>query len=182
MLLHQNRTGLYTQQPDTQSSKTINADEVMRLDTPFFPGKSERSRYYVDQKQWFNLKWRAFTPTKAFMLNAAIVAFSVSTATELRNATGLEAGGLGWLICLSITFGIAFVMHQLFYGCFVFGSGMIASQTPVLIDAKQFKQMGAPDAYMLSRNNVHVGPSMHPTVSAVYFQLPSSQLSSGFKL
>ena len=178
MLLDQDhRSGLYSQQANFQSSNSIDTNAALRLEAPFFPGSTKASRYYVDQQQWFNFKWRAYTPTKAFALNAAIVAFSVATGTELRRATGLETGPLGWLVCLSITFGIAFLVHQLFYGCFVFGSGMIASKTPILIDAKEMKNLGQPDAYMISTNNVHIGPSIHPTISGVHFSLPPSQLS-----
>jgi len=54
---------------------------------------------------------------------------------------------------------------------------MIASKTPILIDAKEMKNMGPPDAYMVSTNNVHIGPSIHPTISGVYFSLSRSQLS-----
>lgn len=179
MLIHRDSSGLYTQKADFQSSDYIDTNAALRLEAPFFPGKTKRSQYYIDQRQWFNLKWRAFTPTKAFALNALIVAFSVATGTELRAATGLETGALGWLVCLGITFGIAFVVHQLFYGCFLFGSGMIASKTPILIDAKEVEKMGPPHAYMISNNNVHIGPSMHPTISGVYFGLPRAQLASG---
>lgn len=182
MLIQQDNSGLYSQQANFQSSNFIDTNAELRLEAPFFPGKSKKSRYYVEQQQWFNFKWRAYTPTKAFALNAAIVAFSVATGTELRRATGLETGALGWLVCLSITFGIAFAVHQLFYGCFVFGSGMIASETPILIDAKEVEKMGPPHAYMLCSNNVHIGPSMHPTISGVYFGLPRAQLATGFSL
>lgn len=179
MLLSQDRTGLYRR--ETQPAKAaLNTDAALRLDAPFFPGSSTRSRYYVDQSQWFNFTWRAYTPTKAFLLNAAIVALSVATGTELRRISALETGILGWLVCASITFGVAFLVHELFFACFLFGSGMVASRSPVYVAASDV-QLGKPDAYKIDYNNVHIGPSAHPTVSAIYFGL-KGEAPSGFSL
>ena len=113
---------------------------------------------------------------------SSVAPFPNSTPFAVNLPSSVETGALGWLVCLSITFGIAFAVHQLFYGCFVFGSGMIASETPILIDAKEVEKMGPPHAYMLCSNNVHIGPSMHPTISGVYFGLPRAQLATGFSL
>ena len=166
-------SGLYTR-ASVPSAHCVDTDQLLEQQAPWFAGSSVKSKHFVHQKPFFNLKFRAYTPSKAFLLNALITAFAVATGTELRNVIGVEYGAVGWIICLAITFGAAFVSHQLFYHTFLFGSGMIAVREPILIDPAVFRDR-TPDAYLLQHNNTHIGPSMCATVSGVFFNVASAQ-------
>lgn len=161
---------LYTRARGVNSGECVDTSQLLKQETPWFCGSSVSSKHFVYQKPYFNFKFRAYTPSKAFLLNALITAFAVATGTELRNVIGVESGAIGWLICLSITFGTAFLSHQLFYHTFLFGGGMVAPRKPVLIDPAVFRDR-TPDAYLLQHNNTFIGPSMCTTISGVFFDI-----------
>lgn len=171
------RSGLYTR-ASIVNDQCVETTKLLKQQAPWFAGSSVKSKHFVHQKPFFNFKFRAYTPTKAFFLNALITAFAVATGTELRNIIGVDSGAVGWVICLGITFGTAFLSHQLFYHTCLFGSGMIAVREPILIDPEVLRGR-APDAYLLQHNNTHIGPSMCATFSGVFFDVDKATNAAG---
>ena len=130
-------------------------------------------------KPWCGNRFRAYEPRYAFMLNSLITALAVSTGYEVRQAVNIGAGGTGWLIVFSVSFGTLLAVYTVFWKLWGFGGGMVAPKPPMILSTNATKEcFGKENAkYIVNPNNCVVFPSMKPTFAELLQLTPTGPMS-----